>query len=80
MYGVTVTRFGMPNETFLASQLRDSAPYLEDAGYRETAKLLQAAADEIDMLHALVARHVPELDLHRDRANENMQEELRKSG
>jgi len=70
----------MPPESFLSAQLRESAPYLEDIGYRETARLLSAAADEIDMLRAIVARHVPEFDINRHRANENTKDPLRKSG
>jgi len=44
----------MKNATFLSAQLRESAPYLRDAGWRETANLLVAAADEIEtMRHQL---------------------------
>jgi len=70
----------MLKETLLSSQLRESAPYLEDVGYRETATLLLAAAREIEVLHGLVAQHVPDPDLARHRANENLKDELRKSG
>ena len=49
----------MPKETFLSSQLRESSPYLVDAGFRETAKLLLAAADEIEILRELVERTCP---------------------
>ena len=46
--------FVMKNATFLSAQLRESAPYLRDAGWRETANLLVAAADEIEtMRHQL---------------------------
>ena len=40
----------MPAETYLTAQLRESAPYLADAGWRQTADLLLAAAAEIDEL------------------------------
>jgi hypothetical protein len=40
----------MPKATFLTTQLRESVPYLRDAGFRETANLLTAAADEIEAL------------------------------
>ena len=36
--------------TALATALRESCGYLRDAGYRETARLLVAAADEIEAL------------------------------
>ena len=36
--------------TYLSAQLRESAPYLRDAGWRQTADLLLAAADEIEAL------------------------------
>jgi len=38
----------MSKATFLTTQLRESAPYLRDAGFRQTADLLMAAADEIE--------------------------------
>jgi hypothetical protein len=41
--------------TFLSTQLRESAPYLKDAGFRQTATLLLAAADEIETLQARLA-------------------------
>ena len=40
--------------TYLSAQLRESAPYLSDAGWRETAVLLTADADEIERLRARV--------------------------
>lgn len=40
----------MTKETFLSAQLRESAPYLRDAGWRQTADLLIAAAAEIESL------------------------------
>src|SRR5262245_15357799 len=36
--------------TYLSAQLRESAPYLRDAGWRQAADLLLAAADEIETL------------------------------
>ena len=36
--------------TFLSSQLRESAPYLQDEGWDQTAQLLLAAAAEIESL------------------------------
>ena len=36
--------------TYLSMQLREGAPYLRDAGWRETATLLTLAADEIEQL------------------------------
>jgi hypothetical protein len=36
-------------------RLRESAPYLRDAGWRQTADLLIAAADEIDALRAAIS-------------------------
>src|SRR4051812_3820232 len=40
--------------TYLSAQLRDSAPYLRDIGWRETATLVTLAADEIEELGARV--------------------------
>ena len=39
------------NPTYLTAQLRESAPYLEDAGLAQTATLLLAAAEEIERLN-----------------------------
>ena len=55
-------------EGFLTAQLRELAPYLIDAGFRETATLVKAAADEIDLLRSLLRRSMPDSDLHRHRA------------
>jgi len=43
------------NFSFLSTQLMESAPYLRDAGWRETATLLIAAAAEIEELKQRVA-------------------------
>jgi hypothetical protein len=68
----------MQKATFLSSQLRESSPYLQDAGFRDTAKLVLAAADEIEALHSLIEQHLPSMDVEQFRANENRK--LRKSG
>ena len=47
------TRMGKPN--YLSTQLRESAPYLKDAGWRDTAALMTAAADEIEALRQRIA-------------------------
>lgn|GEM_PF-4285388 len=44
----------MTKATYLTTHLRESAPYLKDAGWRESAKLLLLAADEIEALRARV--------------------------
>ena len=38
--------------SYLTAQLRESVPYLQDAGWRQTATLLLAAADEIEGLRS----------------------------
>jgi hypothetical protein len=40
----------MAKRNYLSAQLRESAPYLKDAGWRDTAALMIAAADEIEAL------------------------------
>ena len=40
----------MAKPTYLSAQLRESAPYLKDAGWHDTASLMTAAADEIEAL------------------------------
>jgi hypothetical protein len=40
----------MHKSAYLSAQLRESAPYLRDAGWHQTADLIIAAADEIDAL------------------------------
>ena len=42
----------MAEMTYLSGQLRESAPYLRDAGWRESADLMLAAAAEIEALTA----------------------------
>ncbi len=39
---------------YLAAQLRESSPYLADQGWHQVAKLMEAAADEIEYLRARV--------------------------
>jgi hypothetical protein len=39
---------------YLANQLRESSPYLADQGWHQVAKLMEAAADEIECLRARV--------------------------
>ena len=45
----------MAKPNYLSAQLRESAPYLKDAGWHETAILIAAAADEIEALRQRVA-------------------------
>jgi hypothetical protein len=53
---ISFTRvFQVKKETYLSSQLRESAPYLKEAGFRQTATLLMAAAEEIETLQTRVA-------------------------
>jgi len=39
---------------FLTRELRESSPYLADQGWTQVAKLMEAAADEIERLDARV--------------------------
>jgi hypothetical protein len=41
--------------SYLSAQLRETAPYLKDAGWQQTATLLFAAADEIEALQQRLA-------------------------
>ena len=50
---------------YLASQLRESSPYLADQGWHQVAKLMEAAADEIEYLQARV--HEPPSSLQQPR-------------
>jgi hypothetical protein len=43
-----------PVSAYLAMQLRESSPYLADQGWHQVAKLMDAAADEIEYLQARV--------------------------
>jgi hypothetical protein len=45
----------MVRPNYLSTQLRESAPYLKDAGWHDTAILMAAAADEIEALKQRVA-------------------------
>jgi hypothetical protein len=45
--------------TFLSSQLRESAPYLQDEGWEQTAQLLLAAAAEIECLQTQLLETKP---------------------
>jgi hypothetical protein len=61
----------MTKANFITGQLRDSAAYLNDAGFRETAKLVLAAAEEIEQLRSLLEQCMPELRAGQREANEN---------
>ena len=39
---------------FLIRELRESQPYLVDEGWHQVARLMLAAADEIEQLHARI--------------------------
>jgi hypothetical protein len=45
----------MAKPDYLSAQLRESAPYLKDAGWHDTAILMTAAADEIEALRQRVS-------------------------
>jgi hypothetical protein len=45
----------MAKPNYLSAQLRESAPYLKDAGWHDTAILMTAAADEIEALGQRIA-------------------------
>jgi hypothetical protein len=62
---------GMGEQTFISAQLRESAPYLNDAGFRQTAALLLAAADELELLRSLLKQSTLDFDPEHHRANEN---------
>jgi hypothetical protein len=47
--------FQVKKQTYLSAQLRESAPYLKDAGFRQAATLMLAAADEIETLQQRLA-------------------------
>jgi hypothetical protein len=47
--------FTSPRATpFLVRELRESEPYLADEGWHQVAKLMLAAADEIEQLQARI--------------------------
>jgi hypothetical protein len=46
----------MAKSTYLSAQLRESAPYLREAGWRQTADLVAAAAEEIEALRLQVEK------------------------
>ncbi len=45
----------MAKPNHLSTQLRESAPYLKDAGWHQTAVLMTAAADEIEALRQRIS-------------------------
>jgi len=61
----------MSKATYLTAQLRDSAPYLKDAGWHRTAKLVCEAADELEALRALLTQLTPQAP---PEANENVED------
>ena len=61
----------MSKPTYLTTQLRQSAPYSKDAGWQQSARLLVAAADEIEALRLRVEELT--LDAPAAQANENEQ-------
>jgi hypothetical protein len=68
----------MGRTSYLSAQLRESAPYLRDVGWRQTAELLIAAADEIEQLRSqLAASAVINEPAHQ--ANENERRVVRKA-
>jgi hypothetical protein len=54
LFGCLKPSASVKQATYLSAQLRDSAPYLRDIGWHETATLLTLAADEIEELRARV--------------------------
>jgi hypothetical protein len=42
--------------SLIATQLRESASFLKDEGWHETAHLVIAAADEIDLLRSMLEK------------------------
>jgi hypothetical protein len=52
---LTVENLAFPNsKNFLIRELRESEPYLADEGWHQVARLMLAAADEIEQLHARI--------------------------
>ena len=70
----------MHKATYLSAQLRESAPYLRDAGWRQTADLLVAAAHEIESLRSQLDAATLDMPIEYQ-ANENQgtAQPLRKS-
>jgi hypothetical protein len=68
----------MSKSTYLSAQLRESAPYLRDIGWRETADLLIAAAAEIEELRAQLAVATA-INGPADQANESEWRRVRKA-
>ena len=54
-HAVSASNTSMAKPNYLSTQLRESAPYLKDAGWRDTAALMTAAADEIEALRQRIA-------------------------
>ncbi len=59
---------------FLARELRESCPYLADEGWHQVAKLMEAAADEIERLHA----RIHELEMEASNSVEGSGRQIRK--
>jgi hypothetical protein len=77
-YAANIGDCGMARATYLSAQLREAAPYLCDAGWRQTADLLIAAALEIEQLRAQIAlSRAMDEPLHQ--ANENAYRVVRKA-
>lgn len=68
----------MSKSTYLSAQLRESAPYLRDIGWRETADLLIAAAAEIEELRSQLAVSAA-INEPVDQANESEWRRVRKA-
>jgi hypothetical protein len=66
----------MGKSSYLSAQLRESAPYLRDAGWHQTAALLIAAADEIEQLQSQRAASAV---INEPSANENERRLVRKA-
>jgi hypothetical protein len=67
----------MSKATYLTTQLRESAPYLKDAGWHESAKLVVAAANEIEALRLRVEELT--FDVPVAQANENWPQRVKRS-
>lgn len=62
--------------TALVSALRESVGYLCDSGYRQTARLMVAAADEIERLHRRLQQLEADVVLHEPRGGEGHLREI----